>query len=145
MYLSGSLSDASKLTGTLSSPQVFSGIVLGAQHMSGTLSNATLRGMSAFEIAQTVGGFTGTEEDWLESLRAKKLEIRNNNARIEYKYENETQWTLLIDLSYQHDYLQLENKPSLDGRVLIGNRDLSTDYVLNTNALTNLEIEALLR
>lgn len=141
MDLYGYLSDANALTGSLSSPQVFSGIISGAQKMAGQLSNATLRGYSAYELA-VIGGYEGTLEEWLESLRAHQIEIRNNNGIIEYKYDNQYMWTVLIDLSsYTNDYELLENRPSLDGQVLSGNRDLWDDYLLNESTLTNMELE----
>lgn len=141
MDLYGYLSDANALTGSLSSPQVFSGIISGAQKMAGQLSNATLRGYSAYELA-VIGGYEGTLEEWLESLHAHQIEIRNNNGIIEYKYDNQYMWTVLIDLSsYTNDYELLENRPSLDGRVLSGNRDLWDDYLLNESTLTNMELE----
>ena len=141
MDLYGYLSDANALTGSLSSPQVFSGIISGAQKMAGQLSNATLRGYSAYELA-VIGGYEGTLEEWLESLHAHQIEIRNNNGIIEYKYDNQYMWTVLIDLSsYTNDYELLENRPSLDGQVLSGNRDLWDDYLLNESTLTNMELE----
>ena len=144
MELYGHLSTAEQLSGTLSSPQVFSGIISGAQQMSGQLSNITLRGYSAYELA-VLGGYEGTLEEWLESLRAQRLEIRNNDGIIEYKYENEHLWTILIDLSsYTNDYEDLINRPSLDGVVLSGDRDLTNKYVLSMNSISNSELEEML-
>lgn len=142
--LTGTLSSPQgAISGQLSTPASLNAILAAPKKLTGTLSNQTLRGYSAYELS-VLGGFVGTEEEWLESLKGEKLQIRNNNDIIEYKYENDQTWRFLIDLTAQSDYLALRNKPSIDGRVLIGDRDLSTDYVSNANALTNLEIEALL-
>ena len=146
--LSGQLSDNQdlELFGTLSSPlQVLSGALANPETLSGSLSNAILRGYSAYQIA-VMAGYEGTVEEWLDSLAADKIEIRNNNGIIEYKYESQSSWTVLIDLTaYSNDYNVLINKPSLDGDVLIGDRDLTEKYVQNINALSNMELEELLQ
>lgn len=143
IYLNGQLSQDADLSGHLSEPlQVLFGTLMNPQTLSGSLSNATLRGKSAYEIAVEYCGYEGSIESWIESLRAKQIEIRNNNGIIEYKYDNQYMWTVLIDLSsYTDDYELLENRPSLDGQVLSGNRDLWDDYLLNESALTNMELE----
>ena len=132
------------LQGYLSSNDVLNGTLSGAQKMAGQLSNATLRGYSAYELA-VMGGYEGTLEEWLESLKSYQLEIRNNDGIIEYKFENQHMWTILIDLSsYTNDYELLINRPSIDGTVLSGDRDLSQRYIRNTNILTNEDIENLI-
>lgn len=144
--LGGSLTDReSELSGTLSSPlRLLSGALSSPESLSGSLSNAILRGYSAYDIAVMLG-FEGTPEEWIASLAAERIEIRNQNGVIEYKYENEHMWTVLIDLSaYSNDYNLLINKPSLDGTQLIGDRDLTVTYVQTINALTNSELERML-
>lgn len=138
--LIGRLSNSGTLSGSLSAPRTLEAIVSNPSILSGKLSNATLRGYSAYDIA-VMAGFEGTIEEWLASLSAAQLELRNNNGVLEYKYENENNWTILIDLSTVNDYNSLINKPSIDGRVLSGNRDLSEDYLPNENVLTNMDIE----
>lgn len=54
------------LQGTLSDPE---GIY-------GTLGGQLMRGYSAYMIAKLFGGFEGTEQEWLESLRAEGLASR---------------------------------------------------------------------
>ena len=143
--LSGSEENPLELTGTLSEPlSVLAGALSNPESLVGRLSNEALRGYSAYEIA-VIEGYEGTEEEWLESLKGAKLEIRNNNGVLEYKYENDSAWTELIDLKTANDYELLFNKPSLDGVVLSGDRDLSEDYLRNANALTNMELEELLQ
>ena len=80
-YLSGLVENLENLTGTLSSPSRMSGSVENPENLSGTfsppstidgkLSNATLRGYSAYDVA-VEHGFVGTEEEWLASLKGDK-------------------------------------------------------------------------
>lgn len=133
--LRGNLGASDALLGMLSEPlNIFSG----------SISNATLRGYSAYQIA-VLHGYTGTEEEWLRTLKGDRIEIRNNNGVIEWKYESDTNWIVLINLiASANDYEMLINKPMIDSIILSGDRDLSIDYVRNENALTNMEIESLL-
>ncbi len=144
--LSGLLSSPQNLTGAISpEKRKLSGSLSKVIDMTGKLSNATLRGLSAYEIAVIYTDYEGTEEEWIASLHGDKMEIRNNDGIIEYKYETQSLWTVLIDLNkYTNDYEKLINKPKIDGTTLIGDRDLSIDYLRNDRALTNFEIEELL-
>lgn len=144
IYLNGQLSNAPNLKGQLSPVSRLLGALSNPEALAGKLSNVALRGYSAYDIA-VLEGYEGTEEEWLESLKGEKLEIRNNNGVLEWKYETDSDWTELIDLTIINDYDLLFDKPSIDGVVLSGDRDLSEDYLRNENALTNLEIEALLQ
>ena len=143
--LSGQVSGRSGFSGTLSSVQeLLSGALSGSSALSGKLSNVTLRGYSAYEIA-VLAGYTGTEEEWLESLRGERLEIRNNDGIIEYKYESQHMWAILIDLSsFTNDYDKLINRPHIDGTVLTGNRNLFDRYFEHTNVLSNEDIDNLI-
>lgn len=141
--LTGAVSDTRRFAGTLSTPQILTAMVSDTKRLAGKLSNVTLCGYSAYEIA-VLEGYTGTEAEWLETLKGEKIELRNNNGVLQWKYENEIDWTDLVDLIAINDYELLINKPMIDNIVLSGNRDLSQDYMRNENALTNLEIESLL-
>jgi hypothetical protein len=46
-----------------------------AANLSGNLSNQTLRGYDAYEVA-VLNGFQGTVSEWLESLRETRYEER---------------------------------------------------------------------
>lgn len=153
MQLNGNLPGPGQLKGSLSTPKVLRGMVSGAASLSGKISNATLQGYSAYDIA-VMEGYVGTEEEWLASLKGEdgedgtpgeKIEVRNNDGVLEWKYESDISWNELIDLTIINDYDLLFDKPSLDGVELSGDRDLSEDYLRNENALTNMEIEALLQ
>ena len=146
--LSGNLGTGQQLAGSISMPVALSAMISNPEKLTGKLSNATLRGYSAYDLA-VLAGYEGTEEEWLESLRGadgRSIEIRNKDGIIEYKYTDGSMWMVLIDFNgYYNDYEKLINKPSLDGTVLIGDRDLSDDYLRNDRALTNLEIDELLQ
>ncbi len=66
--------------------------------LTGVLSNAVLRGQSAYELA-VQNGFEGTLEEWLDSLKADNIELKSEENIIYYKYANETEWHVLLDLS----------------------------------------------
>lgn len=109
-----------------------------------TLSSSVIKGFSAYDIAVSQG-FKGTVEEWIESLKGEKVQLRENGDAIEWKYENDSTWMELIKLNTLNDYELLMNKPSVDGNTLIGNLDLTEIYVRNENVLTNFEIEELLK
>ena len=109
-----------------------------------TLSSSVIKGFSAYDIAVSQG-FKGTVEEWIESLKGEKVQLRENGNAIEWKYENDSTWMELIKLKTLNDYELLMNKPSVDGNTLIGNLDLTEIYVRNENVLTNFEIEELLK
>ena len=142
IYLKGQLSSPNILQGTLPKQSTLQATLTNMSTLGGSLSNAALRGMSAYEIA-VAAGFVGTGEKWLETLKGEKIKIRNNKGVLEWKYENDLAWRTLVDRAAVNDYKLLMNKPRIDGVILSGDRDLSTDYVRNENSLTNLEIEEL--
>ena len=55
-------------------------------------------GMSAYEIAKEAG-FTGTEVEWLNSLKGAAVELRVNNGTIEWKNKGDNEWNSLVSLS----------------------------------------------
>lgn len=59
-----------KLYGSITNQSSISGALSPAGDISGALSNPLARGASAYEIA-VANGFTGTEEQWLESLQGR--------------------------------------------------------------------------
>ena len=143
--LNGQMSPEFELTGMLSAPiQALAGALSNPDVVQGKLTNAVLRGLSAYDIAVAYGGYSGTEEEWIESLKGDRIELRNNGGVIEWKYEADIVWKELINLIIINDYENCINKPMIDNIILSGNRDLSEDYVRNENALTNMEIERLL-
>lgn len=80
---------------------VLSGELSVMGNLDGSLSNGVLRGYSAYQIA-VEHGFTGTEEEWLESLHAAVGEI---------------------------SYSVLKNKPTLNAEEINGDKT-SSDFGL---------------
>lgn len=76
-YLHGLINNLENLSGTISLTNGYNGSVQPSEEITGTLSsalningklsNATLRGYSAYDIA-VAHGFIGTEEEWLATL-----------------------------------------------------------------------------
>lgn len=87
--LTGSLGTKPKMSGTLS-PSVPS--------LTANLSNLGIRGYSAYDLA-VQHGFEGTEEEWLSSLAAKQIVLKEENDSIYWKYENDTEWIYLITVA----------------------------------------------
>lgn len=73
--------------------------------LAGSLSNVTLQGKSAYQIA-VQNGFQGTESEWLESLKGDQVELKEENGIIYWKYLKDETWSELIDFS--QDNLELE-------------------------------------
>lgn len=103
--------------------------------MSGSLTNEILRGYSAYQLA-VLSGFEGTLEEWLEGLNGNEIQIRNNNYIIEWKYDAETDWKFLIDLSFVKDYNELINKPTINGMELIGDVTINAKNADTVNGHT---------
>lgn len=57
-----------KITGNIQSKDSISGAVLKEGNISSALSNPLTQGYSAYQIA-VMNGFSGTEKEWLESLK----------------------------------------------------------------------------
>jgi hypothetical protein len=101
--------DTEDLSGTISSTLFeFSGTLSeGDSALSGDLANATLRGYSAYEVA-VQNGYTGTETEWLDSLKGKQVVLRVNGTKLQYQYDGDIGWSDLTDLNEfaksKHDY-----------------------------------------
>src|SRR5690606_31438698 len=64
--------------------------------------------MTLYTLSTTSGSFSGTYEEWLETVRGpqgnqgepgQKIELRIHDGNIQWKYENDTNWGNLIALS----------------------------------------------
>ena len=92
--------------------------------VSGLISQAVLRGYSAYQIALQ-NGFEGSMEQWLQSLRGESIEFKSEGLKIYYKYESDTDWNLLVEIDQLlADYSVLDNKPSINNVELNGNKTL---------------------
>ena len=127
-------------------PGELTGVIYSIGNLTGSLSNATLRGMSAYECA-VESGFVGSMEEWLESLKGDKVALRNNNGMVQWKYteEDDTEWRDLIDIGHL-DYNSLTNKPTVNGQALTGSMDLSDMFVSKEDfaLITDEDIEDIL-
>ncbi|MDY0210953.1 MAG: InlB B-repeat-containing protein [Acholeplasma sp.] len=69
-----------------------------------TADDLQIQLMAIYTLSQTAG-FTGTYEDWLASVRGpqgepgKQVVLRVENQKIEWQYEDDTTWMLLLDLT----------------------------------------------
>lgn len=142
MSLSGKLSNISNLSGALSKIGGLSGNISSSATMSGSLSNEILRGYSAYDLA-VQSGFSGTLQEWLDGLKGEKIELRENDYSIQWKYVSDTDWITLIALDEINDYDTLSNKPTINGAIVEG--DMKLNYVSQDDTLSNMDIEELLK
>ena len=68
--------------------------------------------ISAYGLA-VKHGFSGTEEEWLETLKGEKVELRFNEDTntLEGKYVDSEEWNTLMDID---DLQQEDRKVKLD-------------------------------
>lgn len=72
--LIGIINNKNHLTGEIQGKKAMSGTITAKSNLTGSLQVAMLHGKSAYEIA-VANGFTGTEEEWLESLNGEAATI----------------------------------------------------------------------
>lgn len=77
--------------------QLFGDLTDDSLQITGTLSSLGLRGFSAYELAVKNLGYSGTETEWLESLKAK-FETEYDGKTVKYKYLSEDEWFELFDV-----------------------------------------------
>ena len=120
--------NAGKITGSISAQK----------NVKGTINMTLYHGLSAYEIA-VEHGFVGTEEEWLESLKASAVvEFRINENTVQYKYKDQDEWLDLINL----DYELLTNIPTIKENEIRGDVD---QYVMTPeDELSNSEIQSIL-
>ena len=92
--------------------------------VSGLITQAVLRGLSAYQVAVN-NGYQGSQEQWIKSLRGENIQFKAEGLRIYYKYESETEWILLVEIdALMADYRVLDHKPSINNVILDGNKTL---------------------
>lgn len=95
------------------------GIITGTGTLSGKLSNAFLQGMSAYDLA-VESGFEGTVEEWLESLKGDKVELREIAGVIQWKYTNSKEWLTLVDMNvYISDTIDWKIENAIDSMSIV--------------------------
>jgi len=71
--INGSITNYSSLTGKVEQKTKFNGAITSGSKLTGSIMATVLKGLSAYEIA-VLHGYTGTEEEWLESLIGNGIE-----------------------------------------------------------------------
>ena len=95
--LQGTFGTLESLTGSLSPTATLTGHISPTETLTGFLNNATLRGIP--------------------------VELQVQGTWLQWKYEDENEWTNLINLN-DIDYTVLRNLPSINGVKLVGNKSL---------------------
>ena len=126
--------NAGQITGTISA----------AKTVNGTIGMTLYHGLSAYEIALE-HGFVGTEEEWLESLKAPGVSFQVDGTILQYKYEDQSNWIDLIDLLDINniDYEALPNLPTIEGNEIKG--EVEGYFMTPSDELSNLEIAEILK
>jgi len=63
----------------------------------GCLKEAPRCYLTAYGLA-VKAGYQGTEEEWIESLHGRGLELKNENNLVQWRYDNEDVWHDLLDV-----------------------------------------------
>ena len=136
---------SNSISGQVITKNNLTGQVSNGLQVNGNIKETLLRGLSAYEIAMKNGLISNnvTELEWLQSLNAPFVQLRINNSIIQYKYNNEDAWTDLINVKESITYNDLNDKPSINGEPISGN--ITIDYISPDCALTNFELEELLK
>lgn len=116
------------------------GILLNPKNMKGTLSNEFVRGWSAYDIA-VKNGFEGTEQDFIDSLKGETIDLRVVGTLLQYKHENDEEWSDLVDLNGL-DYELMSNLPTVNGTRLTG--EISALFMLPADEISENELNAIL-
>lgn len=68
-----------------------------------------------------------------------------NDTILQMKYDDEDDeaWTDLVDLRLVNLYAELPDKPTINGKSIVG--EINEEFITPYDALTNLEIEELLK
>lgn len=85
------------------------------------------------------GVFTNTA---MRNEQGYKVQFRSNNNILQYKYEDETEWKDLIDLTTTNDYEYLSNLPTINSSTIIG--EVNTKFLTPPDVVTNMELANLL-
>ena len=75
--------------------------------------------ISAYGLA-VKHGFSGTEEEWLETLKGEKIELRYNEDTntLEWKYVESDEWNTLMDINDLQGKVLGASDPSVDRNLI---------------------------
>ena len=62
------------------------------------INNETSENIYKIYTLAKQSGFTGTYEEWLESIKGDSVELRVDSGKFEWKYKNSTEWITLITI-----------------------------------------------
>ena len=74
---------------------------------------------------------------------AVQLRLVDSILQMKYDDEDDEAWTDLVDLRLINLYSELPDKPTINGKNIVG--EVNGDFITPSDALTNIEIEELLR
>ena len=120
------MNEIKTLSGQVSALHNLNGSISPSIHLNGSLSST--------------GGFNGKLSN--ATLRGIPVELRVTATTLQWKYEDENSWHDLMDLN-EIDYEKLNNLPTVNGDLII--KEVSGKFITPKDALTNMEIENLLR
>lgn len=139
--LQGTINTQTNLNGTISANEALGGNLQEQKSVNGFLTNAIIHGLSAYQIALKQG-FQGSEQDWINSIKGDQVVLKRQNYKLYWKYAEQKNWKMLIDLTDLSNYSNLTNHPKINGQVLDGDIEVS---IPEYNVLNNQDIDTLLR
>ena len=134
----GSISPKKNIQGVLTPQKNISATINDSSlQLTGKLSNTTLRGYSAYDVAVLYGGFEGTEEEWLASLKGE-TGADGTSVDVEIVSNTENEYILRFiagDYSFTTpnlkavietiNYEDINNKPQIESIPLTGDKSFS--------------------
>lgn len=151
--ITGSISPKKNIQGVLTPQKNISATINDSSlQLTGKLSNTTLRGYSAYDVAVLYGGFEGTEEEWLASLKGE-TGADGTSVDVEIVSNTENEYILRFtagDYSFTTpnlkavietiDYADINNKPQIESIPLTGDKSFSDLGIEPIDANDLLEI-----
>ena len=163
--ISGKIANSSSISGNVNIKNSISGSASKGTEMYGSIMATILKGLSAYEVAVVEGGYTGTVEEWLQSLIGNGIESVNmdSDGILTIHFTDGTLYTTPISLKGKSAYhVAQENGftgsvsdwlSSLEATVELGtvttggnlsitnsgtNKNAVFDFVLPSNTIDNL-------
>lgn len=97
--ITGKISNYNNLSGNITTNNQLSGTLSSSANLSGNIMYTILKGLSAYEVAVD-NGYTGTVEEWLESLVGNGIDsvVLNEAGYLTLYFTNNTSYTTPISL-----------------------------------------------
>lgn len=136
--ITGNISPKKNIKGTITPQKNITATISNSSlQLAGKLSNSTLRGYSAYDVAVLYGGFEGTEEEWIASLKGE-TGADGTSVEVEIVSNTEDEYILrIIAGNYSFttpnlkavietiDYADINNKPQIESIPLTGDKSFS--------------------